>query len=65
MRFLIAVAFLFAASAAAATPTLDWDGTWSGRQHAPGDVQFMMVGNQAVGLYLHGVYLPNKMHSTA
>ena|SRR5579862_4056789 len=59
------LALLLAAIVTPAFAADDWNGTWAGNWNKGGDgVQIIMAGNTAVGLYWHGDYIPDELHSS-
>ncbi|HEX4304191.1 MAG TPA: hypothetical protein VHZ78_15445 [Rhizomicrobium sp.] len=61
-RSLLFLFLLFAALPAFAAS--DWDGTWAGNWQGGDGVQVIMAGNVATGIFWHGDYLPDALHST-
>lgn len=41
----------------------DWTGTWVGNWQGGDGVQIMMAGNVCTGMFWHGDYLPDDLHT--
>src|SRR3569832_2203581 len=62
---LAVLAFIIAAIASPAFAASDWNGTWDGNWDNKGDgVQIIMAGNTAAGLYWHGDYVSDDLHTS-
>jgi len=42
----------------------DWNGTWAGNWQDGDGVQIIMAGNEAIGIFWHGDYLPDELHAS-
>jgi len=65
-RYFALLALVLATVAAPAFAAPDWNGTWAGNwggEEQQG-VQIIMAGNDVIGVYWHGDYLPDEMKST-
>jgi len=62
-RLFVLLALVLATPAFAAS---DWNGTWAGNWGGAEQqgVQIIMAGNDVIGIYWHGDYLPDEMKST-
>ena len=62
---LAVLAFIIAAIASPAFAASDWNGTWIGNWDNKGDgVQIIMAGNTAAGLFWHGDYVSDELHTS-
>ena len=41
----------------------DWNGTWVGNWQKGNGIQLIMAGDEAIGIYWKGDYLPDELHS--
>ncbi len=64
MKHLItALVALLAASATPAFAASDWNGTWIGNWQNGNGIQLIMAGNEAIGIFWDGDYVPEELHT--
>jgi hypothetical protein len=63
MRCAIGVMFAALVLTAPARAGGDWNGTWVGNWQGGDGVQLIMAGDVATGMFWHGDYLPDDLHS--